>query len=143
MQPLPADISQFLRQEFLVHFAVHFEDEFWAANCFYAFDEAEARLIILSKTTTKHGELMLKNPKIVGTICHQTENITHLEGIQFAATARCLNDDEAAKKQAQAIYFARHPVARLKPSDVWELRFDDIKHSSNRIVFAKKTEWQR
>lgn len=113
----------------------------WCANCFYVFDETRARLIILTKRTTYHGQLMLKNPHIAGTISNQPENIRDIEGIQFRATARYITES-VEKQAALARYFTQFPVAKLLPSDIWEIIFDEIKHTQNKYAFAQKTVWQ-
>lgn len=141
MPPIPQNIVEFIQSHHVVNFATHTQDDFWAASCFYAFDEENARLIILTSKTTKHAQLMLENPQVVGTICGQIKEIKEIEGIQFSATANCLTEQESL--QALQIYYKKHPLARLKASDVWELSFHIIKHTSNKVVFAKKTVWER
>lgn len=71
MQPIPSHIIDFLEQNHIVNFSAHDDDDFWAANCFYALDKANARLIIFTSKKTRHAQIMLNNPKIVGTICPQ------------------------------------------------------------------------
>ncbi|AHG75658.1 7-cyano-7-deazaguanine reductase [Mannheimia varigena USDA-ARS-USMARC-1296] len=141
MPPIPHHILEFIQSNHVVNFAAHHNDDFWAASCFYAFDEENTRLIILTSKKTKHAQLMLENPNIVGTICDQVENIQEIEGIQFSAIAECLEGNEA--NTALQIYYQKHPLARLKLSDVWELSFKTIKHTSNQVVFAQKTVWDK
>lgn len=143
MQPIPSHIIDFLEQNHIVNFSAHDDDDFWAANCFYALDKANARLIIFTSKKTRHAQIMLNNPKIVGTICPQVSSFTELEGMQFAESAYCLEEDNAQREAALKCYYERHPMARLKPSDVWELRFETIKHPGNKLLMVKKTEWAR
>lgn len=142
MPPIPQNIVEFIQSHHVVNLAAHNQSDFWAASCFYAFDTENTRLIILTAKTTRHAMLTLENPHIVGTICDQVENISEIEGLQFSATAKCL-EDELARNSALQIYYEKHPLARLKSSDVWELSFEMIKHTSNKIAFAKKTIWER
>lgn len=142
MSPIPPNILEFIQSHHVVNFAAYRQTDFWSASCFYAFDVSQTRLIILTSKETRHARLMLDNPHIVGTICDQVENISEIEGLQFSATAKCL-EDELARNSALQIYYEKHPLARLKSSDVWELSFEMIKHTSNKIVFAKKTIWER
>nr|WP_150539124.1 hypothetical protein [Actinobacillus vicugnae] len=142
MAIIPPHIIHFIQQNHVVNFAAHNQQDFWAANCFYAFDSTLARLIILTSKTTRHGQLMSENPQIVGTISAQVEAFTDIEGIQFSAQCKCLEETNE-RQQALSLYYKRHPLARLKSSDVWELRFDMIKHTGNKVIFAKKTIWQR
>lgn len=142
MPSLPQNIVEFIQSHHVVNFAAHNQTDFWAASCFYAFDAENVRLIILTAKTTQHAMLMLENPHIVGTICDQVENISEIEGVQFSAIANCL-EEEHTRNIALQIYYEKHPLARLKPSDVWELSFNTIKHTSNKIIFAKKTIWEK
>lgn len=141
MSPIPNHILEFIQSNHVVNFAAHHNDDFWAASCFYAFDEENTRLIILTSKKTKHAQLMLENPNVVGTICGQIEDIKDIEGIQFSAIANRLTEQESP--QALQIYYKKHPLARLNPSDVWELSFNTIKHTDNKVMFAKKTIWER
>lgn len=142
MQMIPHHISQFIKQNHVVNFAVHGANDFWAANCFYAFDPEQARLIILTSKNTRHGQLMQENPYIVGTISDQVETLTDIEGIQFSAQCTYLADP-VTRQKALNFYYTRHPIAYLQPSDVWEVCFDMLKHTGNKFIFAKKTIWKR
>lgn len=142
MSPMPEPISDFIAKQHVVSLACAAAGALWAANCFYAFDPAHHRLIMLTKTSTKHGKLMLANPNIAGTIANQTETLREIEGIQFTATAHLI-ETAHEKSVALALYYQRHPIAKMLPtSDVWEIRFTHIKHTANRLGFAQKTEWQ-
>lgn len=141
MPPIPNHMLKFIQANHVVSFATHTQDNFWAASCFYAFDEKKVRLIILTSKKTMHAQLMLENPYIVGTICGQTEKIKDIEGIQFSAIAKCLEAQDIP--QALQIYYQKHPLARLKSSNVWELSFQVIKYTSNKIAFAQKMVWNK
>lgn len=142
MSAMPENITNFIAQHHVASLACAANGELWAANCFYAFDPANQRLIILTKTSTKHGELMLANPNIVGTIANQTENLQNIEGIQFAATAHLI-EKTAEKSAALTLYYQRHPIATLIPHhDVWAICFTRIKHTANQYGFAQKCDWQ-
>ncbi len=142
MQAIPEIIRDFIHSQHVVSLACYYEESIWCANCFYAFDENNNRLIILTKETTQHGRLMQLNPRIAGTIAKQTEKITEIEGIQFLAEAYCLTDS-LAKENALEIYLQRHPIAKLIPSNVWEIKFTEIKHTNNKFAFANKTLWRK
>lgn len=114
----------------------------WAASCFYVFDAARARLIVLSSRSTLHGRMMLDCPDMAGTIAGQPTQVQDIRGVQFLAHARCLADDPE-KAEALALYTARHPVARGMPADVWSLSLQQLKFTDNRIAFGHKTYWQR
>lgn len=58
--PIPTHILDFIQTNHVVNIAAHTEQDFWAANCFYAFDQENVRLIILTAKKTRHAGLMLK-----------------------------------------------------------------------------------
>lgn len=143
MQPLPQPVAVFLAAHHVVSLAVHGSEGMWAASCFYAFDEEEARLVVLTKPSTRHGRMMLGNPRIAGTVAGQPEHIHDIRGVQFTAWAEYLNEG-AARKTALKRYIARHPIARLVPAaDMWNIRLDDVKYTDNQRIFARKLYWQR
>lgn len=141
MNSIPPKIIDFIMKNHVVSLACYANKKIWSASCFYVFDKENARLIILTHRETEHSKMMLINPNIAGTISAQPEKLNDIEGIQFRATVRCLVDD-SEKLLAQKLYFARHSVAKFIPSDLWEIRFDIIKHTENRTVFAHKTIWK-
>lgn len=147
MNPIPDAIADFIHRHHVVSLACQANGTLWSASCFYLFEPEKHRLIVLTKRTTLHGELMLANPSVAGTIAGQPERLTDIEGIQFLATARCLSNSDdpnnAEKITALNAYSQRHPMAKMIPSDVWEIRFEQIKHTQNRLAFAQKTHWVR
>lgn len=141
MQKIPPLIADFLKQEHILSLACQGLGEIWAANCFYQFDGENNRLLILTSRQTQHGKIMLAQPKIAGTIAHQTEQIHAIEGVQFTAIARCLTDP-TEQKIAYTAYFARFPFAQNHKSDIWALELMQLKHTHNKTQFAQKQYWQ-
>lgn len=139
---IPSHITDFIHRHHVVSLACYAENNLWAASCFYIFEPENNRLIILTKKTTHHGVLMLKNATVAGTIAGQPDTLSAIEGIQFTATAHCLISD-SEKKRALTAYYQRYPIAKLMLSDVWEIKFDEIKHTENKVTFAKKSMWKR
>lgn len=142
MPPLPANIHAFLTEHHVVSLAACHEGELWSTSCFYVFDPVAARLIVLTGKNTQHGRLMLHNPHIAGTIAGQPARIRDICGIQFAARAECI-DHSAERRAALDLYAQAHPIAKVFPSDIWQLQLEYIKYTSNRPVFAHKTHWRR
>lgn len=141
MTPAPNAITQFISQHHVVSLACYTEQDFWAANCFYAFDPNTMCLILLTNTATRHGAIFRENPNVVGTISEQFSEIREIEGIQFSGTARQLQGEEQAVGMEQ--FYAKHTTAPKMQSDVWEIRFEYIKYTSNKTRFAEKQEWTR
>ena len=129
MPPLPANIHAFLTEHHVVSLAACHEGELWSASCFYVFDPAAARLIVLT-------------PHIAGTIAGQPARIRDICGIQFAARAACIAHP-AERRAALDLYAQAHPIAKVFPSDIWQLQLVYIKYTSNRPIFAHKTHWRR
>lgn len=142
MNELPEVIHNFIKKQHIVSLSAHSQQDFWAANCFYAFDEKKVRLIIMTKTTTRHAMLMLENNHVVGTIAGQTNQIKEMEGIQFSAIAHLLEDHDE-RNTALKLYATKQPLAKFIKGDIWEVVFTEIKHTWNKFAFATKTNWNR
>jgi len=84
---------------------------------------------------------MLAVPTIGGTVCGQPKNLRDIRGVQFAARAERL--DSVARHEALRLYTQRHPLAKLKRTDVWALWLDVVKFTDNRNLFGHKTHWRR
>ena len=142
MQPVPQNMAQFFSENHVVSIATSSPQGLWSACCFYVFDAENAQLIVFTARTTQHGANMAVQPNVAGTIAGQPHSIAKISGIQFTAQAVLLNDD-AASSRAKALFYKAHPAARAMNSDVWALRLATVKFTDNKLVFAKKTLWQR
>lgn len=140
MLPIPQPIADFIESQHVVGLACYANGELWCASCFYVTDLARHRLIILTDSRTHHGQLMSANPHIAGTIAAQPKEIQDIEGIQFQAYATRLEGEEQAV--ALADYVAKFPIAAKMQSEVWEVTFQQIKYTSNRLTFGEKSYWQ-
>lgn len=139
--PLPPRISGFMQNHHVLALAIHDDDGPWAANCFYALEEANVRLLILSSTDTRHGAAMLQRASVAGAISGQPQTVREIQGVQFTACAERL--EGVAREKALEFYFQRHPMARGHDADIWSLMLDSIKFTDNSIAFGHKTLWQR
>lgn len=134
-------IKQFIKKHHIFNLAVYYNNEFWTATCFYAFWKDEMALIFLTDLNTKHGQLMLNNPEIIGTIALETRIIGKIQGIQFKGIAKIA--DDSSINTLKKLYYKRFPVAIGTKSTFWILRFTYIKYTDNTIGFGKKIIWQR
>ncbi|MFP1878097.1 hypothetical protein [Lonsdalea quercina] len=142
MQPLPAPAADFIAGHHVLSLTTLDEDGLWSASCFYAFDAANASLIVLSSSSTRHGGAMAAGSRISGTISGQPEKIRDIRGIQYLATVGKLDGTE--RRDALSLYVARHPIARLKPlTEVWRLTLQTIKFTDNATLFGAKEHWSR
>ena len=142
MQPIPQNMAQFFSENHVVSIATSSPQGLWSACCFYVFDAENAQLIVFTARTTQHGANMAAQPNVAGTIAGQPHSIAKISGIQFTAQAVLLNDDTEGNR-AKALFYKAHPSARAMNSDVWALRLATVKFTDNKLVFAKKTLWQR
>lgn len=136
---LPALVLGFMQENNVINLATLDEAGVWSANVFYCLDPKQPVLYFLSSPETRHGAAMVSNPAISATICGQSANVAHLQGIQLSGTARLLEGDE--DKLARKLYNARFAVARITHHPIWALRIDYLKMTNNRLGFGHKTEW--
>lgn len=138
---LPSAIVEFIGENHVLGLAVLNQGMPWAASCFYAFEPEAATLFIMTSSQTRHGGAMLRSPNVAGTIGGQPEGIRNTRGIQFTARANLLSGD--ARSLGMSRYLARHPLARLKSTDLWSLPLEELKFTDTRHVLARRTIWYR
>jgi len=141
MQAFPVPMIEFIENNHVLSLATLDAEGLWSANCFYAFDAPAARLIILSSCDTRHGAAMLGAGLISGTISGQPKHLRDIRGIQFSALATRLED--LARYEALGVYTRRHPLAKLKTTDIWSLELQQLKFTDNHLLFGHKTHWNR
>nr|WP_281726496.1 YhbP family protein [Hafnia alvei] len=134
-------ICRFLHAQHVLTLGTCWEGEMWCANCFYVFDEECMALYFMTETRTRHGGMLLKNPRVAGTIAHQTKTIALIRGLQFSGEAVILEDEN--EHLARSRYYQQFPAARLMPAPVWQLSLNQIKMTDNKLGFAKKIRWER
>lgn len=142
MKPLPDPIRALLDEHHVLSLAVCFGDVPWAANAFYAFDDAGKRLLLLGSRDTRHGEMMLANRYAAGTIAGQQRVIAEVRGLQFYGPARILEDD-GERQAALDLYYRRFPEARGMVAPAWEIQLLQLKLTDNRLGFGTKILWDR
>jgi len=83
----------------------------WAATLFYAHDSA-LHLYFLSSRTTRHVRDLLANPEVAATVATDLDDWQMIRGLQIAAQAEPIADDEKGAIRAQ--YRKKFPaVGRL------------------------------
>ncbi|UJF17545.1 hypothetical protein L0B53_01885 [Vibrio sp. SS-MA-C1-2] len=97
---IPDSIVEFLNKEHILTLTAQFNDEVWPATCFYVFDQLNQSLIIMTSLSTQHGDMMVENPEIVGTISTYTKSISSIQGVQYRATAVMLDGEEEKKPKS-------------------------------------------
>ena len=144
MPDLPVNILEFMTQHHVLSLATMNNGELWAASCFYVLEVDDPAFLMLSDVNTRHGQMLLQQPQVAGTISAQPANWRDIRGLQFAATAFQLTGE--VRDKALRRYAARHPLgglAGLAHINLWRLSLNQIKLTDNRFVFAQKTHWAR
>lgn len=141
MQQLPDNIVEFLEENHVISLATQDAEGLWAASCFYVYNPENISLIVMSALKTRHGAAMQGADLIAGSIAGQPSAIPDIRGIQLTARPRLI--DGAERKAALKLYVKRHTAAKFFQTDTWALDLVHMKFTSNKIVFAQKTLWDR
>lgn len=136
-----SEIQQFVLNKFLLTLSVNDENEIWSANCFYIFELTSISLIITSALDTKHSQLMLKNPRVSGTIATETRAIQQIEGIQFIGNATLLENPRAY--DYQKLFFNHFKAKQVFETPMWEIKLLYVKYTTNKKKFGEKLIWVR
>ena len=132
-------IWKYTKQNNVINICAIYQTDFWTASLFYAFDEENNCVYVMSSENTRHGQLMVHNPRICGTISNQISVVYKIVGLQFTAEAYILCDKE--KSMALSTYLKRFPIAHLKKDTIWKIVFTELKLTDNRLGFGRKLHW--
>ncbi|XBS70471.1 YhbP family protein [Acerihabitans sp. KWT182] len=134
-------IVTYLKKQHVLTLCVGDARSLWCANCFYAFDEGEMCLYMLTDHGTRHGALLGEYSHVAGTISDQTITVSLIKGAQFSGEMTVLDGAEA--DEARKRYTARFPLAKVAATPVWRLRLDEVKLTNNKLGFGTKLSWDR
>lgn len=98
-------------------------------------------LWIMTEPETRHGELIMKNPQVAGTVNGQPRSVLLIKGVQYRGRIKRL--EEATEQSARAAYQKRFPVSRKVSAPLWEIVLDEVKMTDNALGFGKKIAWLR
>ncbi len=132
-------IWQYIQANWVVSFTTQQGEKLWSANAFYVGEKETNSLILLSSENTQHGQMLLQNPKVSGTISNQEKDVALLKGLQFAGEMHPLENEEA--NRAFELYCQQFPIARQMKETVWQLRFSILKYTDNSLGFGTKLYW--
>lgn len=96
---------------------------------------------IMTEPDTRHGELMVQNPQVAGTVNGQPRSVLLIKGVQYRGHVKQL--EETTEQIARAAYQKRFPVSRKVSAPLWEIVLDEVKMTDNALGFGKKIAWQR
>ena len=140
IQPIPEKILEFIHEHHVLTLATVHNSIPWCCNCFYVFNPHTHSFIFSSGTTTRHGQEMITNPTVAGSIVLETETIGKIQGLQFTGIATLLEKQKLT--QAKKLYVQRFPYAILKKTTLWECTLTYAKLTDNRLGFGTKLIWE-
>ena len=136
---LDKKIIEFINEHHVLTLAISNNNIPYCANCFYAFDEENKKLIFTSDSSTRHITDTIENNKVAGSIVLETKQIGKIQGIQFNGIIEEITDDYY--KKANKFYLKHFPYAVLKTTSLWSVELKYIKMTDNRLGFGKKLIW--
>lgn len=136
---LDKKIIEFIKEHHVLTLAVTKNNIPYCANCFYAFDEENKKLIFTSDETTRHISDTTNNSSVAGSIVLETKQVGKIQGIQFNGKIEEITD--TYYKKANKLYLKRFPYAILKTTSLWSVELKYIKMTDNRLGFGKKLIW--
>ncbi len=110
-------------------------------SCFYTYDKENTLLYFKSSENTKHGNMMLKNRILAGSILPDKLNFLQIKGIQLQG--RLIEKGNSLGLNASSQYYKQHPTALAMPGEIWVIQLDSIKFTDNTLGFGSKINWTR
>ncbi|ORM69739.1 YhbP family protein [Pantoea rwandensis] len=134
-------LIRYLKKQHALSLCASNGDDLWCANCFYVFDETRMAFWLMTEPDTRHGRLMLANPRVAGTVNGQPKTVLLIKGVQYRGHIQRLNEDQ--EEAARRAYQKRFPIARKVKAPLWEITLDEVKMTDNALGFGKKILWSR
>ena len=115
------------------------DDVPYCFNCLYTVFEKDGYITFKSSSNTKHGDILMLNNKIAGTILPDSFNAAAIRGIQFEGIA--MQEEEDSLAPAASAYYAKYPIAMAMPGKIWVIELQAIKFTDNSKGFGYKRAW--
>jgi uncharacterized protein len=121
----------------------------YAAALFYVVDD-ELRFYVLTDPGTRHGQAMLVQPAVAGTVQRDRQEWREIQGVQFRGQGRQLAADD--RSRAWELYVAQYSfllsgnaklTAALAKTAMWCIEPEWMRLIDNRLGFGHKEEWTR
>lgn len=128
-------IEAFIARHHLLSLATY-ADELWCCSLFYAYTPEDIAFIVATDRQTIHGDNVLKNPIVAGTVALETKRVGKIQGIQFRGEMMQCDD-------VSELYYKAFPYARIMNPVLWKIRLNEIKMTDNTLGFGKKLIWRR
>lgn len=133
------EICEFINNERVLTISVASDGDVWSASCFYQFQQEQMAIYLLSDINSRHAKLMLKTPKVSGTIVSSANSVLSAKGMQYQAKITHLTED--GEKVARKIYYERYPIGRAIASKIWKLELIEIKLTQQIMGIKKSLHW--
>lgn len=134
-------LIRYLKKQHVLSLCATDGDDMWSANCFYIFNETRMAFWLMTEPDTRHGQLMLANPRIAGTVNGQPKTVLLIKGVQYRGRIQLLSGEQ--ETLARQAYQKRFPVAKKVSAPLWEITLDEVKMTDNALGFGKKIVWTR
>lgn len=136
-----AHLIRYLKKQHVLSLCATDGKDMWSANCFYIFDAENMAFWLMSEPETRHGQLMLANPRVAGTVNGQPKTVLLIKGVQYAGRIQLLSGER--ETLARLAYQKRFPVAKKVSAPLWEIQLDEVKMTDNALGFGKKIVWTK
>ncbi len=110
-------------------------------NVLYTVFEKEGHIVFKSSANTRHGDLLMRNNRVAGTILPDNFNPEAIRGIQFEGVA--YEEDEDSLTPAASAYYSKNPIAMAMPGKIWIVEFQYVKFTDNSKGFGYKRSWKK
>lgn len=134
-------INKFLHNNKILSICTSGEDDLWAANCIFKFNEDDMSLLISTKKETRHAKIMNDNSTVVGTMYSKSPLLFLKQGVQYKGRIALLNGANFDK--AKDLYLRKFPLFKNKTHDIWEIILDEIKFTDMKMGRVKNITWLR
>ncbi|MCO6547215.1 hypothetical protein A9G28_06600 [Gilliamella sp. Fer1-1] len=140
---LQKKVYKFLNKNRILSLAVSSDDDIWASNCLFKFDETDFSLIITTDGNTRHAKIMKNSndKNIVGTIYSPSPFLLLKKGLQYKGIVSSLSgqDFEVSKK----LYLKKYPLFKNRLKEIWKIQLNEIKFIDMRMGLVKVSTWTR
>jgi uncharacterized protein YhbP (UPF0306 family) len=94
-----------------------------------------------TEVNTRHGKILLKSPRVAGTINNQCKILSEIKGVQYQGEMKIVDNNDKASYQLYCERFQE--LTHALPINLWKLQLDEIKMTNNKLGFGKKIVWKR
>jgi uncharacterized protein YhbP (UPF0306 family) len=141
-------LLRFLREHQVLTLAVNEAGvSAYAAALFYVVDD-DLQLYVVTDPATRHGQAMMANPSVAGTIQRDRQQWHEIRGVQFRGLCQQLHGN--ARAAGWQMYSAKFPFLQ-KPNAIltqelvntamWRIEPTWMRLIDNRSGFGHKEEW--